>query len=182
MKRAITFSVLIFAARDARAQVHLRAGAGGEIGPVVHGETFGPSSFGFMTGPTGKIGADFVLNAKWVGAVYWDSAFHFVASFDNSWGNNWFWWNHVAFELRHRHALLAVGPGIGFYCYFNARPCLGGPGPALMGRIAYEVVAGAHNAISLGLTVRFLFNGPPPPFNGVDFNVTPAFAVSWEHQ
>src|SRR5581483_8326998 len=103
--------VVFFLTNVAMAQAHLRAGVGGEIGPVVFNESWRQSYFSVMTGPTGKIGVDFRLNPRWVAAVYYDSAINFYPSFDRNRDGGFLWWHHVAFELRKHKLLLAAGPG-----------------------------------------------------------------------
>lgn len=173
---------VFFLTNVAMAQAHLRAGVGGEIGPVVFNDSWAQSYFSVMTGPTGKIGVDFRLNPRWVAAVYYDGAINFFPSFDRGRDGGFLWWHHVAFELRKHKLLLAAGPGFAFYCGFNTCSNYPAPGAALMARIGYEVVQGAHDALSIGLDARFLFQGPPPPFNGLAFTVVPAFMIGWEHQ
>lgn len=183
MKRAalaVVPLVFLLSSRDAGA-VGLRAGVGGEIGPVLFGETWRSSWGGFMTGPTGKIGIDFNLG-RWEAAIFFDAAIQFYGPFDSARDGGALVWNHLAFEMRKRKFLLAIGPGVAFYCGFKT--CLGypNPGPALLGRIGVEVIGTAHNALSLNLDARVLFQGPPPPFNGLNLVISPAFMIGWEHQ
>ena len=149
---------------------------------MVHNETWASGYGGFMTGPTGKIGVDFGLGPRWVGAVYFDGALQFFTSFDSLRDGGVLVWNHLAFELRKHKLLLAAGPGVGFFCGMKTCQNYPGPGPALMVRIGYELVATEHNALSIGLDARFLFQGPPPLLNGVNLTVVPAFMIGWEHQ
>lgn len=149
---------------------------------MLQGETWRSYYGGFMTGPTGKIGVDFRLGPRWVGAVYFDGAIQFYASFDSSRDGGVLVWNHLAFELRKHKLLLAAGPGFAFFCGMRTCQNYPGPGPALMARVGYEVVQGAHNALSINLDLRVLFQGPPPPFSGVNLAIVPAFMIGWEHQ
>jgi hypothetical protein len=178
---ALALLPLLFLVPKNAEAVGLRAGVAGELGPVVVGETWRSSYGGFMTGPTGKIGVDFGLG-RWDAAIFFDAALQFFGPFDSARDGGILVWNHVAFELRKRKLLIAIGPGIGFFCAFKTCQGYPSPGPALMGRIGVEVVGTAHNAISLNLDARILFQGPPPPFNGLNLTVVPAFMIGWEHQ
>lgn len=160
---------------------HLRAGVAGEVGPVLFGETWRSTYGGFMTGPTGKIGVDFNLG-RWDAAIYFDGAIQFFATFDSSRDGGALVWNHIAFEMRKRKLIIALGPGFAFYCGMRTCQNYPGVGPALMGRIGVEVIGTAHNALSLNIDARVLFQGPPPPFNGLNLVVVPAFMIGWEHQ
>jgi hypothetical protein len=174
---------VFFLSNVAMAQAHLRAGVGGEIGPAFESWTWDRSYFGFMTGPTGKIGVDFRLGPRWVGAVYFDGAIQFYFPFENGRKSGAIVWNNVAFELRKHKFLFAAGPGFAFFCPFDTCQGVSGPGPALLGRVGYELVAGAHNAMSINLNVHMLFQGPPPGvFSGLNFWFVPAFMIGWEHQ
>lgn len=174
---------VFFLTNVAMAQAHLRAGVAGELGPVIQSETWNQAYFAFMTGPTGKIGVDFRLGPRWVGAVYFDGAIDFVFPFNQGRESGAVVWNNVAFELRKHKFLFAVGPGFAFFCPFKTCQNQSGPGPALLGRIGYEIVATQHNAVSINFNVHMLFQGPPPGiFSGLDFWFVPAFMIGWEHQ
>lgn len=166
--------------------MHLRAGAGAEVGGIFAAGSGGPSLGAAMIGVTGKLGASFPLAGQgplaWRGAIYWDPALQAYSFFDQ--GGGYMVWQQVSFEVHRDRSSIGGGMGFALSC---GGSCTNYPGPGfgLVARASYELVKGERNALSLGADARFFFGsgrfGVSAP-GVLLFWVVPGIVLSWEHE